>query len=84
VDTPAPAVILVRTTYHRNWRATVDGHSVPVLAADYVDLAIPVAPGRHNIVLTYDEPWVGWGLLGSSLTLAVLFGLALTLKRWSR
>jgi hypothetical protein len=84
VDTPAPAVILVRITYHRNWRATVDGHSVPVLAADYVDLAIPVAPGRHNIVLTYDEPWVGWGLLGSSLTLAVLFGLALTLKRWSR
>jgi hypothetical protein len=83
-ETPAPAIVLVRTTYHSNWRATVDGHPAAVLAADYVDMGIPVQAGRHSISLTYDDRWVRAGLLGSSLTLVLLIGAALALRRKSR
>jgi hypothetical protein len=84
LDSPAPAVVLVRTTYHRNWRATVDGRATRVLAADYVDLGIPVPAGRHTITLTYDDPWVGWGLLGSAVALACLVGAAFLLRNRTR
>jgi uncharacterized membrane protein YfhO len=81
VDSPAPAIVLVRTTFHRNWRASVDGHTAPVLAADYVDVGIPVPAGRHTIALTYHDPWVGAGLFGSAITLAFVLCAALVLRR---
>jgi hypothetical protein len=76
VDAPAPSIVLVRNVYDKNWRATVDGRSVSVLPADYLVQGIPVPPGRHTIVLSYDDPTVGLGILGTALSLAVLLGLA--------
>ncbi len=74
VDVPAPAVVLVRTPFARNWHATVDGRVIRILPADHLLQAIPVSAGRHEILLTYHDPWVGYGLLGSALS--VLFVLA--------
>jgi uncharacterized membrane protein YfhO len=84
VVTPSPAIVLVRNTWDPHWHATVDGASAPVLAADYIDQAIPVPPGRHTIVLTYDNPAIGFGLLGSALTLVVMFGAALVARNASK
>ncbi|HEV3363977.1 MAG TPA: YfhO family protein, partial [Acidimicrobiia bacterium] len=72
VNTPSPAIVLVRTPHDPNWRATVDGRPVPVLTADFLVQGIPVPPGRHRIELTYDDPWVGYGLFGSGTALAIL------------
>ncbi|HEX9236919.1 MAG TPA: hypothetical protein VF972_11635, partial [Actinomycetota bacterium] len=76
VDAPAPGIVLVRQTYDPDWHATVDGRVVAVLPADYLDQGIPVPPGHHVISLTYNDPWVGWGLLGSGVALALLLGTA--------
>jgi hypothetical protein len=84
VVTPSPAIVLVRNTWDPHWHATVDGDSAPVLAADYIDQAIPVGPGKHTIVLTYDDPAIGFGLLGSALTLVALFGAALVARSASK
>jgi uncharacterized membrane protein YfhO len=81
VQTPVPAVVVVRNAYDPNWHAEVDGHPVRVLPADSIDQGIPVPAGRHTITLAYDDPWVGRGLIGSGVALALLFGGALALKR---
>ena len=81
MNAPAAGVVLVRQTYDPDWHAKVDGHSVRVLPADYVDQGIPVPPGHHVISLTYDDPWVGRGLIGSGVALALLVGAAVGLRQ---
>ena len=80
VQTPYPAVVLVRTPHDPHWRATVEGRPVPVLAANYLVQGIPVPPGRHKIELTYDDPWIGYGVFGSGVALVVLLVLAVALR----
>lgn len=80
VDSPGPAVVLVRNAYDSNWRATVDGRPAPVLAADYLLQGVPVGPGHHSIVLSYRDRSIGLGLLGSALALLALLAGALALR----
>jgi hypothetical protein len=81
VEAPGPSIVLVRNVYDPGWHATVDGRPARVLPADYLDQGIPVPAGRHTIVLSYDEPLVGEGLIGSGVALTVLFGLAVAFRR---
>jgi hypothetical protein len=81
VRSAAPALLVVRNIYDRNWRATMDGHPVPLLRADYLLQGVAVPAGRHSIELHYDDPWIGWGMLGSALGLALLTGAALLVRR---
>jgi hypothetical protein len=81
VSTPVPAVLLVRNVFDRGWHASLDGKPVPVLRADYLMQGIAVPPGAHLILLTYDDPAIGWGLLGSGLGVALLLCAALALSR---
>ncbi|HYT78683.1 MAG TPA: hypothetical protein VEQ37_05420 [Actinomycetota bacterium] len=76
---PAPSVVLVRNVYDPGWHATVDGRPGRVMPANYLDQGIPIPAGRHTIVLSYDDPSVGLGLIGSVLALATLLGSALAL-----
>ena len=78
---PRPSIVVVRNSYDPDWHATVDGRRVPILPADYVDQGIPVPPGRHRILLAYHDPWIGLGLIGSGVSLAILLGLAVLLRR---
>jgi uncharacterized membrane protein YfhO len=79
VEPPSDAVVLVRNPYARNWHAKVDGRPVRILPADHLLQGIPVPAGRHRITLTYDDPWIGYGLLGSGIAvLALLVGALLS------
>ncbi|HEX2088547.1 MAG TPA: YfhO family protein [Actinomycetota bacterium] len=80
VQTSYPAIVLVRTPHDPNWRARVDGRPAPLLAANYLVQGIPVPPGRHRIELTYDDPWIGYGLFGSGMALAIFLVLAVALR----
>lgn len=83
VDARAPALVLVRNVWDPGWTATVDGDPVPVLRANYLVQAVPVPAGAHTVELRYRDPWVGYGLLGSALSLAALAGAAAVLRRRS-
>lgn len=72
VDAAAPSVVLVRNNWDEGWSATVDGRPAPVLRADYFRQAVPVPAGRHEVRLTYRDPWIGRGLLASGLAWLVL------------
>ena len=79
-----PAIVLIRTSYDPGWHATIDGRPATVLAGDDVDQAVAVPAGHHVISLGYDDPWVGWGVLGSVLVIVAVGGLALGLAVRSR
>jgi len=76
VEASAPSIVLVRNVYDPNWHATVDGRPVRVLPADYLVQGIPVPAGRHTISLTYDDPSIGYGMIGTALSLVILLGVA--------
>jgi hypothetical protein len=84
VTTEAPSVVLVRNSYDPNWRATVDGRPVPVLAADYAAEGIPVPAGTHVVDLRYEDRTVGLGLVVSALALAAMLGAALVARSKTR
>jgi hypothetical protein len=75
VDAPVPGLVLVRNVFDRNWKATVDGRPVPVLAADSVVQAVPVGAGHHVVRMAYDDPAIGYGILGSALSVGALLAL---------
>jgi hypothetical protein len=81
VDSSADAIVVVRNSYDPNWHATVDGRPGRVLAADGFVQGIPVPAGRHTIALAYDDPWIGYGLLGSGLVLMALAVAGLVVRR---
>ncbi len=67
-----PSLLLIRTPYADGWTATIDGHSAPVLPADYVDQGVFLPAGRHVVKLTFTDPWVLWGVYGTVASIAVL------------
>jgi uncharacterized membrane protein YfhO len=71
----APGLLLVRNTYDPGWQAAVDGHPSRVYAANGFLLGVKVPAGRHQVVLTYDDPPVLWGLwISIAAVAAVLIG----------
>ncbi|MDP8957435.1 MAG: hypothetical protein M3N24_10850 [Actinomycetota bacterium] len=81
VDTPRPAVLVVRNAYDTHWTATIDGRPAQVFPANYLIQGVGVPAGRHIVVLSYDDPWVGYGLLGSAIALLAAGLSALVLGR---
>jgi hypothetical protein len=75
------AVLLVRTTWDRNWRATVDGRAVPVLPANGFVQAVPVTAGTHVVVLRYEDPWIRRGLAVSAAALLAIVAFILLFIR---
>lgn len=85
VNTSVSAIVLVRNVWDRDWRVTVDGRTGRVIPTDYVNQGVPVGPGKHSILLGYDDPAIGYGLLGSGFVVAgLLVAAALTARRERR
>ena len=76
-----PSLVLVRTPFDSGWHASVDGLPVRILPADYLLQAIPVPAGAHTIELSYRDPWIGLGALGSGLAILALVVWAAVLRR---
>jgi len=75
-------LLVIRDVFDPNWHATVDGHPAPVVPVDGLVQGVRLGPGRHTVVLAYDDPSIGEGLLASLLVLLGLFGTSLVL--WLR
>jgi hypothetical protein len=77
--------LVVTDTWDKGWRATVDGRAVDVLAANYVQRAVPVPAGSSSVRFTYQPVhfryWAAISAVSFALTLG---GLALLLVRRRR
>ncbi len=48
--------IVVGNSFHRDWKATVDGEEVPIVPAYATFWAIPIKAGTHEIRFSYHPP----------------------------
>jgi hypothetical protein len=70
----AAGILVLADAFYPGWRATVDGAAVPIYPANVLFRGVPLPPGEHTVVFTF-EP-VGWRL---GLGLAALGGFLLVL-----
>jgi hypothetical protein len=81
VQVDTPSLVLVRNPFDSGWRASMDGLPMRILPADYLLQAIPVPAGTHTIELSYRDPWIGLGVLGSGSSMLALILWAAILRR---
>jgi hypothetical protein len=60
--------LVVRASFARGWTALLDGHPVAVWRANGKHRAIPIPPGRHEVLLRYEAPGLRPGLAVSTLS----------------
>ena len=81
VRAEADGWVVVPTNWDAGWRAWVNGREAPVLRANYVWQAVPVARGTSYVTLAYRPSGFGLGLALSSMSMA---GLAILFVRAGR
>ena len=81
---PDPAFLAVNQTWDPGWRATVDGRPTPILLTDLSLSGLMVPPGRHEVVLRYEDPAVTAGLALGAAGLVACGALALRGRRGLR
>jgi len=84
VETPGNSLVVVRNAFDSGWTATVDGHPVKMVAADYLLQAVPVTAGHHTVELVYRDPAIARGLVSSGVVWGLLvagLGVALAARR---
>jgi hypothetical protein len=77
----AAALLVVAEHFDPGWHALVDGSEVPVMQADLAALGIPLAAGRHQILLWYRTPRLMLGACCALATLALAVAYALARAR---
>lgn len=70
-------VLVVSENWLPSWKAQVDGHPAPVARANGTFIAVPVAAGSREVVLTFDPPADRRGRLASYAGMGGLLVLAL-------
>jgi Bacterial membrane protein YfhO len=81
VNAPSGGLVVIRNAYDPGWKATVDGRPSKLLPTNYLIQGVMVSPGRHRVVLRYRDPSIGYGLLGSGLSVVALLAGAFLLRR---
>lgn len=67
LDVTGDCVALFKTTYHPNWRATVDGASRHTVMLSPGFIGVPVSRGRHTLEIRYEAGFARPLLLGLAL-----------------
>lgn len=77
------SLLVVTENYSPNWSVKIDGKSAPVHRANHTFMAIPIAAGEHQVLLTYLPRlfFVSISIGGSMLAFVILL-LALHPNRW--
>ncbi len=83
VTTSSPSYLVIADPVYPGWKATVDGHPVPISNIDGALPAIQISPGTHSIVYRYAPTlvYVGGAFSGFGLLL-MLAGLVLGWTCW--
>ncbi len=75
-DAPRGGYLVLADAYAPGWRATVDGQGAAILRANGLFRAVAIAPGTHEVIMTYAPASIRAGILIS------LVGLALAAAQW--
>ena len=75
VQVASNCLLVLGEKYHKGWRATIDGRSVPIERVNHILRGVYLTPGSHTVVFRFDPlPFkVGkWLTFGSCLLFAVV------------
>ena len=73
VSCDSPSSLILKTTYHPNWRVTVDGKLVPTYMVSPVFIGFDLPAGQHTIAARYTMATGKWILLAlGMLVLAIV------------
>jgi hypothetical protein len=75
VSLQQPGYLVQREAYYPGWRARVDGADAPVLHADSLFRAVPLAAGQHDIEIYFDSSSFKRGALLSAAGAVVIIVL---------
>jgi hypothetical protein len=70
--TPSAGYVLVSENWDSEWRATVDGRSVPVLRGDGTLITVPVPAGARDLRVWYDDRVYARGRLVTIIAFLVI------------
>lgn len=62
-EVEAPGYLVIRDAYYPGWTARIDGVVSKITPIDKLFRAMPVLPGKHRIVLTYEPQSMHTGIL---------------------
>jgi hypothetical protein len=74
---PGPSFVAVNQSWDEGWRLTVDGAAAPLVRTDVSLSGFVVPPGRHQVLLEYQDRWLQRGMLVSLLAALTCLGLVL-------
>ena len=80
VDLETAGVVVLADTFYPGWEATVDGTFTPILRANRAMRGVPVAAGRHEIVMRYRPRTVAIGAIISALAWLLVAGAAVRMR----
>lgn len=80
VTTSVHGYLRILESWDPGWSATVDGTPVSIVPALDALLAVPMAPGRHEVSFVYRTPGASTGGALSLLSLVLLCGLVWSTK----
>jgi hypothetical protein len=83
-EASAPAYLLLTDTYYSGWRAWVNDIETPILRANYISRAVPIAAGRSRVVFEYAPTNLRLGLVISAMSGCLFVGLTLVALRRTR
>jgi hypothetical protein len=81
VEAAAPCLVVVAQTWYHDWKALVDGQSVPLLRANHAFQAMEIPAGHHRVQLIYRDGAFAWGAIISLLALLICAIYVLTFSR---
>lgn len=73
-------ILFFTVPYNNGWEAIVDGEIVDIFCGNYMGIAIPLAKGKHSVVLQYRTPGFLIGVVISICTVLILVGINLFIK----
>ena len=85
VRCPRKGFLVLSDSFHRAWRAKVDGVETPVLRANYIMMAVPLNVGSRRVEIRFEHNVLYLGLIMTALgwtTLAALIVLSACDPKW--
>jgi hypothetical protein len=80
VSATTPSVLVASQIYYPGWKASIDGVTVPVVAANYALSAILLPSGPHDVRFFYAPASIRIGAITCALSLVVLASLVWFLR----
>lgn len=83
-NNPNAGYIVFSEIYYDDWRAEIDGKSVPINKVNYTLRGLEIPAGRHQVKLYFDKGENTTDYIEKYLSMAILAGMLIMIALWLR